>query len=116
MVSVAVITVICFIGMIAASPYGIFLAKDNGGESITDVVKELTDDYYGQIESIKNVVDHDDCEIISNDGVYSLRWDEILSVYFSSAFEFFITFDFTSIESPIFAVNDEKTIFSILST
>lgn len=81
MVSVAVITVICFIGMIIASPYGIFLAKDNGGESITDVVKELTDDYYGQIESIKNVVDHDDCEIISNDGVYSLRWDEILSIY-----------------------------------
>ncbi len=81
MVSVAVIMVICFIGIIVASPYGIFLSKDNGEESITEVIQELTDEYYAKIESIKNSVFYDDYEIIANDGVYSLRWDEMLSIY-----------------------------------
>ena len=37
--------------------------------------------------------------------------DYILSVYFSSAFVFLINFDFTSIESTIFAVNEVKIYF-----
>ena len=40
--------------------------------------------------------------------------DEIASVYFSLAFSFLITFDFTKIESPIFAENDEKIQLSFL--
>ena len=35
--------------------------------------------------------------------------DAMLSVYFSSALFFLITFDFTSLESPILTVNEEKT-------
>jgi hypothetical protein len=34
--------------------------------------------------------------------------EDILSVYFSSAFSVLIILDLTSIESPIFAVNEEK--------
>ena len=79
--TVAAIIVICFIGIIVASPYGIFLSKDSDGETIPDVVQELSNDYYKGIEEIKRSVDYDDIEIKSNDGVYSLRWDEILSVF-----------------------------------
>ena len=80
-VTVAAIIVICFIGIIVASPYGIFLSKDSEGETIPDVVQELSNDYYKGIEEIKRSIDYDDIEIRSNDGVYSLRWDEILSVF-----------------------------------
>jgi len=45
------------------------------------VVQELSEAYYERIESIKRSVEYDDLEYVSNDGVYSLRWDEILSVY-----------------------------------
>ena len=78
---VSIITVICLIGSIIGSPYGIFLSKDNQGESITEVVRELSEEYYEGIESIKRSMEYDDLEIVSNDGVYSLRWDEILSVF-----------------------------------
>ena len=80
-VTIAVITLICFVGMIVASPYGIFLSKDNGGETITSVVAELSKGYYDKIEEIKSSVDYDDLEMVSNDGAYSIRWDEILSVF-----------------------------------
>lgn len=80
-VAIAVITLIGFIGMIVASPYGIFLSKDNGGETITSAIQELNAEYYGRIESIKDSVNYDELETIANDGVYAIRWDEILSVY-----------------------------------
>ena len=35
--------------------------------------------------------------------------EDIASLYFSSALSFLITLDFTSIESPIFALNEEKS-------
>ena len=79
--SVAAIVIICFIGIIVASPYGIFLSKDSDGETIPAVVQQLSDDYYKGIEDIKRSIEYDDIEIRSNDGVYSLRWDEILSVF-----------------------------------
>jgi len=79
--TVAAIVIICFIGIIVASPYGIFLSKDSDGETIPNVVQELSDDYYKGIEDIKRSIEYDDIEIKSNDGVYSLRWDEILSVF-----------------------------------
>ena len=79
--TVAAIVIICFIGIIVASPYGIFLSKDSDGETIPDVVQELSDDYYKGIKDIKRSIEYDDIEIRSNDGVYSLRWDEILSVF-----------------------------------
>ena len=80
-VAIAVITLIGFIGMIVASPYGIFLSKDNGGETITSVIQELNAEYYDRIESIKDAVNYDELETIANDGVFAIRWDEILSVY-----------------------------------
>jgi murein DD-endopeptidase MepM/ murein hydrolase activator NlpD len=67
--------------MIVASPYGIFLSRDNGGESITDVIHQMTNDFYDKIESIKNSITYDDFEVVPNDGVYAIRWDEVLSVY-----------------------------------
>ena len=80
-VTVAAIVIICFIGIIVASPYGIFLSKDSEGETIPVVVQELSTEYYKGIEDIKNSIEYDDLEIRSNDGAYSLRWDEILSVF-----------------------------------
>ena len=79
--TVGAIIIICFIGTIVASPYGVFLSKDSEGETIPDVVQELSNDYYKGIEDIKRSIEYDDLEIRSNDGVYSLRWDEILSVF-----------------------------------
>ena len=79
--TVGAIIIICFIGIIVASPYGVFLSKDGDGETIPDVVHELSNDYYKGIEDIKRSIEYDDMEIRSNDGVYSLRWDEILSVF-----------------------------------
>ena len=38
--------------------------------------------------------------------------DEMLSVYFSSAFSFFITFEHASIKLPTLALNEEKIILS----
>ena len=79
--AVLMITVICFIGIIVASPYGIFLSKEHDGDTLVSAVKEISDEYYSRIEKIKSSVNYDDIEIRSNDGAYSIRWDEILSVY-----------------------------------
>ncbi len=79
--AVIMITVICFVGLIAVSPYGIFLSQKNQIENIADVVRELSSEYYGKIESIKQQNPYDGLEMSSADGSYSIRWNDILSVY-----------------------------------
>lgn len=107
-VTVAAIVIICFIGIIVASPYGIFLSKDSDGETIPAVVQQLSDDYYKGIEDIKKSIEYDDIEIRSNDGVYSLRWDEILSV-----FSVMLT---TDTNNPVEVVTLDQTKKNLLKT
>lgn len=106
--TVAAIVIICFIGIIVTSPYGIFLSKDSDGETIPAVVQQLSDDYYKGIGDIKRSIEYDDIEIRSNDGVYSLRWDEILSV-----FSVMLT---TDTNNPVEVVTLDQTKKNLLKT
>ena len=44
-------------------------------------VAQLNTEYYDKIEQIKTNSNADDIEIISNDGLQAIRWNEVLAVY-----------------------------------
>lgn len=79
--SVAVIftVVICIIGLVMGSSFGIFMAtEDTGaGYNLNSVIKEINEEYYTEIEKIKTEVPHDDFEM--SEAIPN--WKEILAVY-----------------------------------
>lgn len=68
--------------MVAGSSFGIFFAAQptGSGESLQTVVRQLSDDYYAQIEAIEQNIPHDRLEVIP-DGPSAIRWQEVLSVF-----------------------------------
>ena len=79
--SVAVIftILICIIGLVMGSSFGIFMAtEDTGtGYTLTTVMKEINEEYLAEIEKIKTEVPHDDFEITEE----TPNWKDILAVY-----------------------------------
>ncbi len=82
-VVVLIIVVICLIGCIVCSSFGIFFSgePDTGSVPMPQVVAELGAEFYDRIEQIKADNPHDRLEIYANDGVLSIHWDEVLAVY-----------------------------------
>ena len=79
-VVVAVIVLICLIGLIVASCFGIFFSsedKNDGGQTMAEVVREINDEYTAKLEEIKNSNPHDDLEMSGSRAV----WKEVLAVY-----------------------------------
>lgn len=78
-ISVTVIIVICLIGMIATSCFGIFFSgEDSGtGHTMRQVVQEINNDYQAQIDAARESTTHDKLEMSGSHAV----WPEVLAVY-----------------------------------
>lgn len=78
-VAVAVILVICLIGMIVGSVFGIFFSGEDSGSGMTmrTVVQEINTDYDNKLTEIKSSTEYDDLEMSGSRAV----WKEVLAVY-----------------------------------
>lgn len=78
-VSVLIIALICVIGLIACSCYGIFFSPtpQQNTSSLREVVQELNTDYLDYITQIQNANPHDKVEYSGN----RAEWKEIFSLY-----------------------------------
>lgn len=78
-IAVLVIIVICLIGMLLGSVFGIFFSgEDSGtGMSMRTVVQEINTEYDTKLEEEKNSVSYDLLEMSGSRAV----WKEVLSVY-----------------------------------
>lgn len=78
-VAILAIVVICLIGLIAASPFGIFFSgEDSGtGQTMPTVVREINLEYESKLEEIESNVAHDRLELSDSRAV----WPEVLAVY-----------------------------------
>lgn len=78
-VAVVVIIVICLIGLIVGSCFGIFFSnEDTGSEySMQSVIAELDEEFHTQIENTISTHPHD---VLERSGA-TAAWEEVLSVY-----------------------------------
>ena len=85
-VALVIILLICFVALVAGSAYGIFFAAESpDGTSMTvqEAVVLLGNEHRDFITEIENTVPHDRQEIVANDDVYYIRWQDVLAVYSS---------------------------------
>ena len=78
-IAVVVIIVICLIGLIAGSCFGIFFSgEDSGmGQAMRQAVQEINADYQSQIDTTKANLTYDKLEMSGSRAV----WPEVLAVY-----------------------------------
>ena len=79
-VAVVIVVVICLIGLIVGSCFGIFFSsedKNDGSQSMREVVVEINEDYQNQLDTIKANNPYDELEMSGSRAV----WPEVLSVY-----------------------------------
>ena len=78
-VAVAVIIVLCLVGLLLGSVYGIFFSgEDSGtGMSMQTVVQEINQEYDDRLEQEKNSVSYDTLEMSGSRAV----WKDVLAVY-----------------------------------
>lgn len=78
-VAVVIILVICVIGLIVGSCFGIFFSgEDSGtGQTMRQAVQEINADYQSQIDTTRANVTHDKLEMSGSRAV----WPEVLAVY-----------------------------------
>ena len=77
--AVAIILVLCVVGLIASSCFGIFFSgEDSGtGQTMRQVVQEINVDYQSQIDTTKAGSTYDELEMSGSRAV----WPEVLAVY-----------------------------------
>lgn len=78
-VAVVVIIVICLIGLLVGSVFGIFFSGEDSGNGMTmqTVVREINTDYDNRLDEIKNGTAHDVLEMSGSRAV----WKDVLAVY-----------------------------------
>ncbi len=79
-VAVVVVVVICLVALIVSSCFGIFFSsedKNDGSQTMREVVVEINQDYQNQLDTIKANNPYDDLEMSGSRAV----WPEVLSVY-----------------------------------
>lgn len=78
-VAVAVIIVICLIGLLLGSVFGIFFSGDDPGTGITmqTVVQEINADYDSRLQVERDAVTYDELEMSGSRAV----WKDVLAVY-----------------------------------
>ena len=78
-VAVAVVVVLCVIGLLVSSVFGIFFAGEDtsSGASVRDAIREINIEYTGRIEEIKAGVQYDELTLPDK----RPAWREILAVY-----------------------------------
>ena len=78
-VAILAIVIICLIGLIVGSCFGIFFSgEDSGtGQTMPTVVREINQEYEGKLDEIKNGTAHDTLEMSGSRAV----WPEVLAIY-----------------------------------
>lgn len=78
-IAVVVIIVICLIGLIIGSCFGIFFSgEDSGtGQTMRQAVREINADYQSQIDTTRANITYDELEMSGSRAV----WPEVLAVY-----------------------------------
>ena len=81
---VSLVLVICLIGLLIASPFGIFFSGESGGTGYTmpDAVSMLNSEFTARIEQIKAENPHDELDM-DNAGSAAMisNWRDVLAVY-----------------------------------
>lgn len=104
--AVVVIIIICLIGAIGGTCFGIFLANDEttGTEkTMSQAISELTSEHYANITAMKTSYSYDLLEV---KGDTSIKWKDILAIY---------AIKITSGEDPLEVVtlNEVKKIYFV---
>lgn len=78
-VALLILVFVCLIGLIVASPFGIFFSgEDSGnGQTMQMAVREINEDFQAQINTIKANTSYDAVEVSGSRAV----WKEVLAVY-----------------------------------
>ena len=78
-VAVLVVVVICLVGLIVGSCFGIFFSGEESGtgQSMQTVVREINEEYQDKLEEIKRVNPHDKLEMSGSRAV----WPQVLAIY-----------------------------------
>ncbi|MEY8319096.1 CHAP domain-containing protein [Oscillospiraceae bacterium 50-58] len=78
-VAILAVVIICLIGLIVGSCFGIFFSgEDSGtGQTMPAVVREINQEYEGKLDEIKNSTAHDVLEMSGSRAV----WPEVLAIY-----------------------------------
>ena len=85
-VALSIIIVISLVAFVSGSAYGIFFAANAPNEnaiSVQEALETLTGEYRDRLEEISNTIQHDRQDIVVNDGVYFIRWQDVLAVFSS---------------------------------
>ena len=76
-IAIMVIIIICLIGLICASIFGVFFSNETDSKSMTTVIGETNSEVYNKIEDIKVKNKYDEVDIEST---YS-NWNEVIAIY-----------------------------------
>lgn len=78
-ISVIVIIVLCLVGALASSFYGIFFSTEtsDSGMNISSVIQEINADYDNRIDNLKTSGTYDSIEINGS----KANWKDVLSIY-----------------------------------
>ena len=85
-VELSIIIVISLVAFVSGSAYGIFFAANAPNENavtVQEAVETLTGEYRDRLEEISNTIQHDRQDIVANDDVYFIRWQDVLAVFSS---------------------------------
>ena len=85
-VALSIIIVISLVAFVSGSAYGIFFAADApnaASVTVREAVDTLTEEYRDRLEEISDTVQHDRQDIVANDDVYYIRWQDVLAVFSS---------------------------------
>ena len=82
-VAVVIILLICLIALIVGSCFGLFFGSEPTGTwaSVTQAVAALNGEYQAHIQEIEAANPHDRQEVISNNGILSVNWEDVLAVF-----------------------------------
>ena len=84
--ALGIVIVSCLVAFVSGSAYGIFFAADApnaASVTVREAVETLTAEYRDRLEEISDTVQHDRQDIVANDDVYYIRWQDVLAVFSS---------------------------------
>ena len=78
-VAIVAVVIICLIGMIVGSSFGIFFSSEDtgSGQTMQEVVREINDEYVDRLDELKASVEYDELEMSGARAV----WPEVLAIY-----------------------------------
>ncbi len=98
-IGILIIVIMCFVGALCSSIYGIFFSNEDTGNGITmnEVIKEINSSMTTKIKNIQDSNEYDDYRIISN----RARWQDVLTIYAAKILN-------DTIENEVLTIDDSK--------